>query len=102
MVRNGWTTVLIGLSLLMAGCAEVPQRPSYAITPEAALALVSAQADVKASQNAKYAWTTAIAALNDAEKAAAKGDSAAVIRLSRTASSLAKASIEQTRYPLVQ
>ena len=102
MIRNGWTAVLIGLSLLMAGCAEAPQRPGYAITPEAAQALASAQADVKESQYAKNAWTTAIAALKDAEKAAAKGDSAAVIRLSTTASELAKESIEQTRYPLVQ
>ena len=102
MARSGWTAVLIGLALLMAGCAEVPQRSSYAITSEATQALASARMDVKESQRAKNAWTTAVAALNEAEKAAAKGDSAAVIRLSRTARELAEASIEQARYPLVQ
>lgn len=101
MARNGWTAVLIGLSLLMAGCAGNPQQASYAITSEAAQALASARMDVQESQRAKNAWTTAISALNDAEKAAAKGDSAAVIRLSTFASELAKVSIEQTRYPPV-
>lgn len=101
MTLNRWTAVLIGL-LLVAGCAGAGQQQSNAITPEAAQALASARADAKESQRVKNVWTTTLAALDDAEKAAAKGDSAAVIRLSSTASELAKGSIAQTRYPLVK
>jgi len=72
------------------------------ISQAAADALANAEADVKAAIAAKSLWTTADEALKRAREAAAKDDSAEVIKQSAIASEQARLGIEQTRYPLAQ
>lgn len=103
------SVALLGLS----GCADLyssksADKPAAAetgatgISAEAQAALTAAQADVKAAK-AKFAlWTTADAALKAAEEAAAKGDSAAVLKQSKLASDQAKKGLAQLNYPTLK
>lgn len=77
-----------------------PRAEPAALSAEAAEALAKAEADVKAAQDQKALWTTALEALKLAKAAAAQYDSAAVVRYSRVASEQAKLGIAQTQYPL--
>jgi hypothetical protein len=96
----------ITAALILAVCFTGPigaAEPGLAeITPEAAASLETALADAKWAEAQRNLWTSVTAALNDAKRAAAAGDSAAVIRHAHAASEQAKLSIEQTRYPTVQ
>ncbi len=100
--------------LAMAGCADMDKqaasegKPTASTTaekaglsPEARAALSAAQADVKAAKAQNALWTTAESALKAAEEAAAKNDSATVIKQAGTASSLAKLGLKQLDEPLV-
>lgn len=77
-----------------------PAAPVQALSEEAGDALAKAEADVKAAQDKKALWTTALDALKQAKAAAAQYDSAAVIRYAKVASEQAKLGIAQTQYPL--
>jgi hypothetical protein len=92
--------------LSLAGCASTsePAAKSTAAAPttisaEAQAALSAAQADVKAAKAKNALWTTSVDALEDAEEAAKKGDSATVIKKSKLASEQAKLSLAQLNYP---
>ncbi len=100
------SVVLLGLS----GCANLdanksgdkPAMAKAAISAEAQAALSAAQADVKAAKAQFALWTTADAALEAAEEAAEKGDSATVIKKSNLASAHAKKGLAQLNYPMLK
>ncbi|MHB1144186.1 MAG: hypothetical protein ACYCZS_04735 [Thiobacillus sp.] len=95
---------LLGLS----GCADMQtttgDKPAAkaTISAEAQAALTAAQADVKAAKAKNALWTTADAALKAAEAAAAKGDSATVIKQSNLASDHVKKAMAQLNYPTLK
>jgi murein lipoprotein len=74
-------------------------QPSLSADAQAALA--AAQADVKAAKAKGALWTTADNALKAAEAAAAKGDSATVLKESKIASDMAHRGLAQLNYPVV-
>jgi murein lipoprotein len=101
------SVALLGLS----GCADTakkdmadskPAASATAISPEAQAALSAAQADVKAVKSKNALWTTSDGALKAAEEAAAKGDSATVLKQASWASSQAKLSTNQLTYPTLK
>jgi murein lipoprotein len=72
------------------------------ISEAAQQALSQAEADVK-NAKAKFAlWTTAEAALAEAQEAAKTGDSAAVLKHAKYASSQAALGIGQLAYPTTE
>ncbi len=100
------SVALLGLS----GCADLyanksgdkPAAAKAAISAEAQAALSAAQADVKAAKAQLALWTTADDALKAAEAAAAKGDSATVIKQSKLASDHVKKGMAQLNYPMLK
>lgn len=92
----------------LAGCQAMPEKQADAtpakpaLTAEATAALAQAEADVKNAKAHKALWTTADAALKSANDAAAKGDSATVIKQSKAASSFAALGIQQQSYPITK
>jgi hypothetical protein len=100
------SAALLGLS----GCADLyvnkagdkPAASKAAISAEAQAALTAAQADVKAAKAKTALWTTAEDALKAAEEAAAKGDSATVIKQAKLASDHAKKGLAQLNYPMLK
>jgi len=92
---------LVGM-LSLTGCQTAPPAPAKAaLNDEAQIALAWAESDVKSAQSQGALWTTAENALKAAKEAAAKGDSAAVIKNAKTASTHAKLGIEQKKLPLL-
>jgi murein lipoprotein len=94
---------LLGLS----GCADMQSKTgdkpaAVAISAEAQAALTAAQADVKAAKAKNALWTTADSALKAAEAAAAKGDSATVLKQSKLASDHVKKAMAQLNYPMLK
>lgn len=73
---------------------------SAALTVEAAKALSNAEFIVSMAKNKKSLWTTAAGALTQAQDAAKKQDSEAVIRYSAVASEQAFLGLAQSDYPL--
>lgn len=94
--------VLLLAGTLLMGCQSAGTKFDYPISEEAKQALARAEADIKEAQVHQELWTTAQMALENAKKAAAKGDSEGVIKFTQEASDLAKIGIEQARYPSVQ
>jgi murein lipoprotein len=99
------SAALLGLS----GCAGTETKPADkaatakpAISAEAQAALNTAQADVKAAKAQNALWTTADAALKAAEEAAAKGDSATVLKQAKLASDHVKKGMAQLNYPVLK
>ena len=100
--------------LSLSGCADLyinkpggaPTKSTEAAKPalsaDAQAALTAAQADVKDAKAKNALWTTAEDALKDAEAAAAKGDSAAVIKASTLARSQVSKGLAQLNYPLLK
>lgn len=93
------SAALLGLT----GCASTPEpaekMSATSISAEAQTALSAARADVKAAKAKNALWTTSDNALNAAEAAAEKGDSATVIKQATLASEQAKLSNAQLSYP---
>lgn len=91
--------------LSLAGCQSAPPPAAapakVTLSDEAQIALAWAESDVKTAQSQGALWTTANAALKTAKEAAAKGDSAAVIKNAKMASTHAKLGIEQKQGPLL-
>lgn len=83
---------------VLAGCQGATAVKPFPTDPKDALA--QAQADVKAAAAKDALWTTAQAALKEAENAAKKGDSMDVVKYSKIASDQAQLGLAQTRYPL--
>lgn len=104
------SVALLGLS----GCADLyinkpggaPTKSAEAAKPalsaEAQAALTAAQADVKAAKAKNALWTTAESALKAAEEAAAKGDSATVLKEAKLASNQAQKGLAQLNYPMLK
>ncbi len=115
-MRNTLITIITFCFLLLGGCQSsgmAKPDSSTAATPatdaakpmisdEARQALGKAEADVKEAKAKKALWTTAVAALKKAREAAAKGDSSATLKLSKTASDQAHLGMEQLNYPLTK
>jgi murein lipoprotein len=105
MMKQLMTICVMMTALGLAGCATAPEEPSAkpqaqgGLSKEAMDALAQAEADVKAARKADNSWTTAIDALQAAEEAARKGDSAAVLKHAKKASQQAKLSEAQLKYP---
>lgn len=87
--------------LSLAGCQSAPPPAKVELNDEAKIALAWAESDVKTAQAQGALWTTAENALKAAKEAAAKNDSAAVIKNAKTASTHAKLGIEQKKLPLL-
>lgn len=108
-MRNFMIQLAIFGSLLLGGCqgngvAVKPDMPAAeaakpALSDEARQALGKAEADVKEAKAQKALWTTAEASLKKAQEAAAKGDGAATLKFSKTASEQARLGLEQKNYP---
>jgi len=101
------SAALLGLS----GCADLyinkpggaPAKSAEAsISAEAQAALTAAQADVKAAKAKNALWTTAESALKAAEEAAAKGDSATVLKEAKLASNQVQKGLAQLNYPMLK
>jgi uncharacterized lipoprotein NlpE involved in copper resistance len=98
------------LALSLPGCANTaetkmdskPAASASAISSEAQAALSAAQADFKAAKSKNEAWTTAQIALDAAEEAAKKGDSATVLKQAAFSSSQSKLSLQQANYPVLK
>ncbi|MHB1292585.1 MAG: hypothetical protein ACYCY5_10415 [Sulfuricella sp.] len=91
--------------LLLGTPAVAEQAAAAAATPiseEASQALNKAEADVKQAKAKGSLWTTTAGDLKKAKEAAAKGDSAATLKLSKTVSEQAHLSLEQLNYPLTK
>jgi murein lipoprotein len=115
-MRNTLITIITVGSLLLGGCqsggmakpdssANAPRAAEAAkpaLSEEAGLALTKAEADVKEAKSQKALWTTAAEALNKAQEAAAKGDSATTLKFSKIASEHARLGLAQKSYPPAQ
>lgn len=100
---------LTSVSLLaLAGCSTYNSAPpasaaaESAISPQAQAALNEATATMKEAKSDFDIWTAAEAAYKKAQAAAAKGDSATVIKEANEATALNKLSIQQSKEPPLQ
>jgi murein lipoprotein len=111
-MRNIFIIIITFCFLPLGGCQSGTVKPdsSSAPTPtaeaakpalseEASQALAKAEADVKEAKAQKALWTTAVEALKKAQEAAAKGDSAATLKFSNTASGHARLGLMQKASP---
>jgi hypothetical protein len=103
-MKSLWIQIVAAATMAGGGLAAAADAGTekYAITAEASGKLERAIADVRQAEARRNLWTTVAVALDDARRAAAKGDSAAVIRHASVASEQARLSIEQADYPTVQ
>lgn len=115
-MRNTLITIVTFGFLLLGGCQSSgtakPDLPAAAtpaaeaakpaLPEEARQALAKAEADVKEAKAQSALWTTAQDALKKAQEAAAKGDSAATLKFSKTASEHARLGLAQKGYPLTK
>lgn len=99
------SAALLGLS----GCADMqtkttekPAETKPTLSAEAQAELTAAQAEVKDAKAKNALWTTAEAALKAAEEAAAKGDSATVLKQAKLARDHVKKGLAQLNYPLLK
>lgn len=103
IVRNAVWMIAVGIFPLgpaspVVHAAEHASRA--ALTVEAAKALTNAEFLVGMAKNKKSLWTTAASALSQAQDAARKQDSDAVIRYAAVASEQAFLGLAQSGYPL--
>jgi murein lipoprotein len=82
--------------------AKAAESATPTISAEAQAALSAAQADVKNAKSKNILWTTSENALKAAEEAAAKGDSATVIKQSKLASDHVQKAMAQMNYPTLK
>ncbi|GAO37532.1 hypothetical protein SCT_2962 [Sulfuricella sp. T08] len=115
-MRNTLISIITFSFLLLGGCqssgtskpdssaAATPaaEAAKPALSEEARQALTKAEADVKEAKTQKALWTTAEDALKKAQEAAAKGDSVATLKFSKTASEHARLGLTQKSYPLTK
>ncbi|HQT31563.1 MAG TPA: hypothetical protein PLE48_11800 [Thiobacillus sp.] len=96
------SAALLGLTGCASTSEPAAQSAPTTISAEAQSALSAAQADVKAAKAKSTLWTTAENALKAAEDAAAKLDSATVIKQSKLASEQVKLGNMQAAYPVLK
>lgn len=85
-----------------APLAQASERPSAAVSAEASRALANAAFLVDLAKSRKSLWTTAAASLAQAQEAARKNDSGAVVEHARVASEQAVLGMAQSDYPLTR
>ncbi len=88
-------------ALSLSACQTAPAPAKAGLNDEAKMALAWAESDVKTAQTKGALWTTTAAELKAAKEAAAKGDSAAVIKHAKLASTEAKLGLAQQQEPLM-
>lgn len=92
---------VLGLGMGLAVSSTMPlANAAPQLTVEAAEALAGAEARVAQAKAMKALWTSAEAALAQAQDAAAKGDSAAVVQFASRANAQAFLGMAQLHYPL--
>jgi len=115
-MRNTLIAIITFGFLLLGGCqnsgtakpdsssaaSPATETAKPARSEEARQALAKAEADVKEAKIQKALWTTAEDALKKAREAATKGDSAATLKFSKTASELVRLGLIQKTYPLTK
>lgn len=89
------------LAVAGSGVHAADDGAATALTAEAIWALSNAEAAVALAKRNGVLWTTAAAALAQAQEAAKKQDSAAVIAHAATASEHASLGMGQLAYPLM-
>ncbi|MHB1619807.1 MAG: hypothetical protein ACYCTY_07480 [Sulfuricella sp.] len=95
----------IAIGFLLVGTPAVADQAAAtatSVSEEASQALNKAEADVKQAKAKGSLWTTTVDDLKKAKEAAAKGDSAATLKLSKTVSEQTHLSVEQLNYPLTK
>ena len=93
-------TAIAGM-LSLTACQTAPAPAKAGLNDEAKMALAWAESDVKTAQSKGALWTTTEPELKAAREAAAKGDSAAVIKHAKLASAEAKLGLAQQHDPLM-
>lgn len=103
-MKNWWIPTLAAVAMAGSGLAAAvaAEQAKYPITAEATATLDKAIADMKQAEARRNVWTIVDLALDEAKRAAVKGDSAAVIKHATAVSDNARLSIEQADYPTVQ
>ena len=103
MKRLGFAARMAGAASLALGIAATPASAANAagaaLAPDAQHALAGAESAVELAKSKRALWTTAAAALADAQEAAKKQDSAAVVKHAATASEQAFLGLAQIGYP---
>ncbi len=89
------------LGVTASGAHAAGEGADTTLTAEAAWALSNAETAVALAKSNGVLWTTAAAALGQAQEAAKKQDSAAVIVHAATASEQASLGMGQLAYPLM-
>jgi hypothetical protein len=92
----------VTVAVFVAQAADEIATAEPELTAPAQAMLAQAESAVNKAIMRKSLWTTADEAIKLARAAAAKGDSAAVLKHAQTATEQALLGIEQTRYPLVK
>lgn len=105
MKRFGFVARMAGAVSLALGIATTPTSASEnsagaGLTPDAQQALAGAESAVDLARSKRALWTTAIAALAEAQAAAKKQDSDAVVKHAATASEQAFLGLAQICYPM--
>ena len=104
MKRFGFAARMAGVVSLALGIAATSASASEnaagaGLTPDAQHALAGAESAVDLARSKRALWTTAIAALAEAQAAAKKQDSDAVVKHAATASEQAFLGLAQIGYP---
>ena len=105
MKRFGFVARMVGAVSLALGIAATPAFASEngaaaGLTADAQQALAGAESAVDLARSKRALWTTALAALAEAQEAAKKQDSAAVVKHAATASEQAFLGLAQVGYPV--
>lgn len=93
----GALSLALGLAVAPASASE--NAAGAGLTPDAQQALAGAESAVELAKSKRALWTTAIAALAEAQAAAKKQDSDAVVKHAATASEQAFLGLAQIGYP---
>lgn len=104
-IHDTLPTLLAAALLLGVGgmpLAQASEQPSAALSAEASGALAKAAFLVDLAKSRKSLWTTAAASLAQAQEAARKNDSGAVIAHATAASEQASLGMAQSDYPLTR
>lgn len=104
MKRFGFVVRMAAAGSLLLGIAATPAHASEnaagaGLSPDAQQALAGAESTVDLAKTKRALWTTAAAALANAQEAAKKQDSDAVIKHAAVASEQAFLGLAQVGYP---
>ena len=95
----GVVSLALGMAATSASASASENAAGAGLTPDAQQALAGAESAVDLARSKRALWTTAIAALAEAQAAAKKQDSDAVVKHAATASEQAFLGLAQIGYP---